>query len=577
MEGTGWGNGGDTAPGSACTLPAAPRGGGVSLTAEGRQREGEEGAVGRLCRRSGEELRHQRGGHGRPVVTCSGDSHRAAAAWAGHSSPPQPRAPQLTRRGAVAAGIPAALHQHLALRGCHCHRHRGSPRAPPGAAPAPPPSPGGSRRRGGGNRASSARPGWAGTGRRDTAPPASAPPGRAAGPAAGTAGTERSGTCGTGGQREAHPSLRTPPPTPPAPPAGFAVDAAAAPAAAAPGGVGGAAERPLDALDAAGARALAPRRPRRPAAVHCSTGGTGSAGGTGPAGGPGTPLPPPRDPPAQAGLGRQCRSCPSRQVQRRQFSFTGCPGRYRSPPAWHGHSRGDTHRPPLPSSTSPAAHQHPAVGGRAGWGAPRPAPRPPHCRGSPGMSAAPPVPSPGLQGRSCRHLAPAARSAQDAGQGAQGRGCSPPGQAEALGQPPGSQAPGEGGAGLPPEPTRPAEPPRQHPPISRLAGDAPGSSAQWRPPFWGGRQSRRRSRTPPQAPVQLDQVAHSLQEPSTADRRETGDGGSPCLHRLPTPPSLHHRTCAPPGTPGPTASPALPGGPHSCPSSPRQWDPPGHP
>lgn len=77
-----------------------------------------------------------------------------------------------------------------------------------------------------------------------------------------------------------------------------------------------------------------------------------------------------RNPPAHSGSGRQSRSCPSRHVQRRQSTLTGCPGRCRSPPAWHGHCRGRTHRP-LPSapasSTSPAAHQHPAGGWAGGW------------------------------------------------------------------------------------------------------------------------------------------------------------------------------------------------------------------
>lgn len=112
--------------------------------------------------------------------------------------------------------------------------------------------------------------------------------------------------------------------------------------------------------------------------------GTGTPPGT-PAGTRRDPRVPP-DPPEQPGWGRQCRRCPSRQVQRRQPSGTGEPGGYLRPPAPHGHSRGRTHPAgPAPgsgaSSTCPAGHQHPG-GGEGAQGVPLTLgspPQPPRC------------------------------------------------------------------------------------------------------------------------------------------------------------------------------------------------------
>lgn len=76
-----------------------------------------------------------------------------------------------------------------------------------------------------------------------------------------------------------------------------------------------------------------------------------------------------------------------------------------------------------------------------------------------------------------------------------------------------------------------------HPPISRVAGAVAGSAAQGWPPSRGGRQCRWRTTTPSQPPVQLDQVAHSLQAPSTAGRgRGEGRRPPPGNPRFGTPP-----------------------------------------
>lgn len=474
-----------------------------------------------------------------------------------------------------------ALHQHLALRGVTVTvtitGREGHP--PPGMHQHPQPSPGGSRQHGGSSRASSGRPGWAGTGRRGRAPHASVPPARAAGPGTGTAGTAPSGTCGEG-RLSGSPPARSPPPVPATSPAGLAVDAAAVPAAAAPAGVGGAAEGPLDALGAAGTRALAPRRPRRPAAVHCQQWGA----------------------PGQRGSRRSLPAVampPRARTHRYSRGFGGSaavarPGRCRggsspSPAALAGTAA------PQPGRGTPAGVRtgrcrHPAPApprtstlprGVSGWvGALRLASCPLQGEGSPRSPQVPPSlsPPPHLgcrvgpagtwhrrRGR-CRTRGRGHRTGATAPRGRRRRWGSPLARRhlgrEERGQPPPGAHPSHRD---PPVPQSPP-PPRCHPPISRAAGDEPGSSVQWRPPFSGGRQSRRRSRTPPQPPVQLDQVAHSLQAPSTAGRRERSEGGQP----LPAPPC----PCTP-WHPRATASPDLCGGAPLLPRQPWPWEHPG--
>lgn len=467
-----------------------------------------------------------------------------------------------------------ALHQHLALRGVTVTvtitGREGHP--PPGMHQHPQPSPGGSRQHGGSSRASSGRPGWAGTGRRGRAPRASVPPARAAGPGTGTAGTAPSGTCGEG-RLSGSPPARSPPPVPATSPAGLAVDAAAVPAAAAPAGVGGAAEGPLDALGAAGTRALAPRRPRRPAAVHCQQWGA----------------------PGQRGSRRSLPAVampPRARTHRYSRGFGGSaavarPGRCRggsspSPAALAGTAAPQPGRgTPAGARTGRCRHPAPAPPrtstlprGVSGWvGALRLASCPLQGEGSPRSPQVPPSlsPPPHLgcrvgpagtwhrrRGR-CRTRGRGHRTGATAPRGRRRRWGSPLARRhlgrEERGQPPPGAHPSHRD---PPVPQSPPHPAVTHP-FRGWRGTSQAAQCS------GGHRSRGAGSPAAAAAPHRSPPCSWTRSPTRSRRRPLRAGGrgvrvgSPC----PQPPAR-----APPGTPGPRPALTCVGGPRSCPGSP---------